>query len=498
LVGGRVRNELLGLQDHGRGVSGGDGLGRITVPLFGGGLELLLFGSQDRVGFDAQSGSGDRVADSLAGSTPGNTFAWATQTEALMWTGPAGRRANAAFRVWRTAFDATANWLATAPLLAEGGLRNVGAAAAISGTVFSSQGEIGVEANRFGTSYVVRDVHPLGAAGEFLNQTGAPVVLAGFLEDRWHSPGGRWGVTAGLRSDFTPWGRVALEPRLRLRFAPTPAVSVSAAYGESRQYLQSFGNAESIIGTMVGVAFPIAADGRRFPVGWADQSTGAITLRPASGMTVTMDAYLRRMDGLLLEAPVSAQPFAIDSIAVGSGRASGALISFEDETPRVTIQGIYAFERTTLHSSGRSYSPAADATHSLAVGIGVRVPAGISLRAALWTSLGRRTSLIGDSLAWTPPSELGGIGDIDGTPQHIRGPLDGQSLPSYMRMDLGLRREWSSMFGHAVRLMGSITVNNVLGRSNVAAMLQPVNVLTAKALYLTGRTVSVRLVWNYQ
>jgi hypothetical protein len=215
-------------------------------------------------------------------------------------------------------------------------------------------------------------------------------------------------------------------------------------------------------------------------------------------MTVTVDAYLRRMDGLLLEAPVTAQPFAINSIAVGSGRASGALLSFEDQTPRVTIQGIYAFERTTLGAFGASYSPAADAVHSLAAGIGVRVPDGVSLRAAIWTSLGRRTSLIGDSLAWTPATELGGIGDMDGTPQHIRGPLDGQALPGYMRLDLGLRREWSSIFGRAVRLMGSITVNNVLGRANVAAMLEPVNVSTARLLYLTGRTVSVRLVWSHE
>jgi RNA polymerase sigma factor (sigma-70 family) len=374
-------------------------------------------------------------------------------------------------------------------------MRTLGAAATLSGPVFSSRGEIGVEADRFGTTYGVRDLGS-AIAGPYLSETAAPIILAGFVEDRWQSPGGRWGVTTGLRSDVAPWGPVALEPRLTTHFAPTPTVSLGAAWGESRQYVQSLSNPESMLGAVVGVPLPVAADGKGLPVGRADQWTGALTLRPAPGTILTLDGYIRRMDGLLLVAPVTAEPFATDSIATGSGRASGILLSVEHQTSRVTIQALYAYGTTTRTALGTSYAPTAGATNSLAAGIGVRIPDGLVLRAALWAAFGRQTTLISDSVAWSPPSQLGGVGDLDGTPQSVGGPLDGQPLPAYVRLDLGVRREWTSILGHAMRVSGSVAVDNVLGRANVAALLAPGNAAPSDPLYYTGRTLSVRLEWN--
>jgi hypothetical protein len=163
----------------------------------------------------------------------------------------------------------------------------------------------------------------------------------------------------------------------------------------------------------------------------------------------------------------------------------------------VTIQALYAYGTTTRTALSTSYVPTAGATNSLAAGIGARVPDGVVLRAALWATFGRQTTLISDSLAWSPPSELGGVGDLDGTPQSIRGPLDGQPLPGYVRLDLGVRREWTSILGRGMRVTGSITVANVLGRANVAALLAPGIGATTDPLYYTGRTLSVRLEWNH-
>ncbi len=506
LVGGRLTNPVLGQQDHGHGPSGADGLARVTVPLFGGGLELLCFGSQDRVGLDTvvsppgtadwQPGTGDRGTDNIGATAAGNTFGWTTQTEALMWTGPTGHPTTMAVRLWRTVLDATGSWLAATPLSVTDAMRTIGAAATLSGPVFSSRGEIGVEADRFGTTYDVGN--PGNAmAGPYLHETAGPVILAGFVEDRWQSSGGRWGMTTGLRSDVAPWGPVALEPRITTRFTPTPTVSLAAAWGESRQYVQSLSNPESILGAVVGMPLPIAANGNGLPVGHADQWTGTLTLRPAPGTILTLDGYARRMDGLLLVAPVTAQPFATDSIAIGSGQASGILLSVEHQTSRVTIQALYAYGTTTRTALGASYVPAAGATNSLAAGISAQVRDGVVLRAALWAAFGRQTTLINDSVAWSPPSELGGVGDLDGTPQSLRGPLDGQPLPGYVRLDLGARREWTSIFGHAMRVTGSIAVDNVLGRANVAALLAPGIGATTDPLYYTGRTLSVRMEWNH-
>jgi hypothetical protein len=502
LVGGRVKNEILGSPDHGRGIGAADGLGRATLPAFGGNLEVLLFGSQDHFAFEATAAPSDGAAgregrDSMSATTPGNAFAWVTQTEALIWTGPVAGHAGAEFRVWRTAYDGSAHWLAAAPLLVESGLRNVGASGAVSGSLFSTRGEIGFEANRFGTSSAVRDAVSDSAPGQFFNQTAAPVVVAGFVEDRWQTPEGTWGVTAGLRTEVFP--QVGVEPRLIVRYAPHPGVALTAGYSGSRQYVQSLSNPESIVGAVVGIALPVATDGTRFPVGTASEGTVSLSLRPGSATTVSLDVYVRSMDGLLLVAPATAQPFAISSVAAGSGRASGALLSFQHQTGRVTVQGLYAYGTTTRTASGATYSPTADATHSLAAGISAPAPGGIRVRADIAASLGRRSSLLGDSLTWSPGNQLGGVGDMDGSPQDIRGPLDGQLLPGYVRADVGLRREWStSVRGHAASLVGSVTVYNLFGRTNVAALVQPAAALTAQALALTPRTISFRLEWHHE
>jgi Carboxypeptidase regulatory-like domain/TonB dependent receptor-like, beta-barrel len=495
LLGGRMRNQLFGSPDHGQGMNAADGLGRATLPVFGGDLELLVFGSQDHFGFEAIAGPDDG-AEQEPGE-PGNAFAWTTQTEALMWQRTLAPRTNVDFRLWRTAYDGTAHWFATAPLLVESGLRNLGATALVSGTPLATRGTVGVEVNRFATSYLVRDAGLEDTPAPLLDESAAPLVVVGFMEDSWQAPNGRWSMTAGLRGEFSR--RVELEPRVTVRFAPTSSVALTAGYSQSRQYVQSLSNPESILGTVMGIALPVAADGARFPVGRANQSSASLTLRPAPATTLNLAVYLRRMDDLLLVAPVTSQPFATDSVAIGSGRASGALVAFAHRTGRVTIQGIYAYGTTTRTASGTTYSPGAEAAHAFAAGITALLSRGVRIRADVAASLGRRSTLLGDSLKWSPASQLGGVGDIDGSPQEIRGALGGQALPGYARFDLGVRREWATTVrGHVARLLASVTVYNVLGRTNVAALVQPATEPTAQALPLAPRGISFRLEWHHE
>jgi hypothetical protein len=496
LMGGRMRNALFGSPDHGKGVGAADGLGRATLPMLGGGLELLVFGSQDHFGFEAAADSGDG-AEAQGASSPGNAFAWVTQTQALMWKRPLAPGTSVDLHLWRTAYDGSAHWLATAPLLVESSLRNLGATALVSGGFFSTRGTLGLELNRFATSYAVHELESNSASGQFLNTSAAPLVIAGFAEDSWQAPDKHWSITAGLRSELGQ--PVAFEPRFIVRFTPSAAVVLTAGYSESRQHLQSLSNPESMIGAVVGIALPVAADGKRFPIGRANQCTASLTVRPAAATTVRLDVYRRDMDDLLLVAPATAQPFATNTVAVGSGRASGALLSFARQFGRVTAQGVYAYGTTTRTAAGVTYSPGADATHSLAAGISALLRAGVRVRAAFTASFGRRSSLLGDSLKWSPAGRLGGVGDLDGTPQTIRGPLDGQALPGYLRIDAGLRRDWStSVHGHVARLQGSLTVFNVLGRTNVAALVQPVPALTAQTLSFAPRGLSIRLEWHHE
>ncbi|HXQ29189.1 MAG TPA: carboxypeptidase regulatory-like domain-containing protein [Gemmatimonadales bacterium] len=499
IAGGRFRNGLLGAPDNGRAVGGGDGFARVTAPMFGGSLELLLFGSEDRVGFDTTVAAGPSlgVSEGETDGNPaasGNGFKWTTLTQALRWTGRFGPSTTADIRAWRTAYDADINWLVAAPLAAASQLRNVGVAVAVSGSALSTQPTLGVDAQQFGSRYTVSAGST--ALGPLLSETAAPIVVGAFLEDRWHPTGSPWNVAAGLRGDVTPWGGVELQPRLTMGFAPTRVVALGATYSESRQYVQSVTNDESFITAVSGIALPVAADGARVPVAAAAQATAALTVRPSSATMVTVEGYSRRMTGLVLVASATALPFTTNGLAIGSGRASGLLVSFERRTPRVTVQALYALGTTTLSASGLSYTPAADPTQSLAAGVSTKGPEGITFRAAAWASLGRRTSVIADSVTWAPASELGGVGDLDGSPLAIRGPLDGAALPAYLRVDLSARREWSSDPGHGARFAGVVAITNLFGRPNVTGLWEAAGASALQALASAGRAISISLEWH--
>jgi hypothetical protein len=110
---------------------------------------------------------------------------------------------------------------------------------------------------------------------------------------------------------------------------------------------------------------------------------------------------------------------------------------------------------------------------------------------------GLPASIYADPIEWAPYTPSSGSGDISGSPQHIIGAVDGVRLPPYLRLDIGIRREWGfSLFGVGAHVAGSASVMNVLGRSNTIGVAAPSGG-SLQWLQLPARSVEVGLEWRH-
>jgi hypothetical protein len=82
--------------------------------------------------------------------------------------------------------------------------------------------------------------------------------------------------------------------------------------------------------------------------------------------------------------------------------------------------------------------------------------------------MGRRTTTISDGFEWEACNLLDKGCEFGGSPHYDGEPLGGTALPTYFRVDLGVRKEWRLGVGGrdaSIALFGTVT--NLLGRKNV-------------------------------
>ena len=70
---------------------------------------------------------------------------------------------------------------------------------------------------------------------------------------------------------------------------------------------------------------------------------------------------------------------------------------------------------------------------------------------------------------WAPGA---GSGELAGTPVNLPGPVNAERLPSYTRLDLGVRREWHFRgVGRGTVLTTGFALTNALDRPNVLGLV---------------------------
>lgn len=474
-----------------------------------GALEVFSYSSADRLAFDARVDAAPADAGAAMGADPSasatvpstppqNGFAWRTRTDAIIWRSRHHAPVELSARAWRTRFDAVADWAATTgPVHLASALSHDGIAADASRHFSSSTISGGVSGERVQTGYGLRHAGVRNSAGPiFSTLDDSRVMLSAFLEDEWRlAP--RWTLTLGVRG--LPGGGHVLDvdPRASVLFAPSPRFAASVGYARTHQYVQSLRNEESIIDAVVGIALPVVAGPSGAPVARSDALTLSADSYLGSGATLSLSAYARWFDGLLLVAPTIAQPFAMSGLARGTGEASGlsALLDWHGE--RVSGHAGYAFGTSRREAAGQRYRSSFAGSHAFNMAIGYRAGAATVWRAALWSSTGRPTSVVNGDLQWAPHSLLSGADEMAGTPERIVGALNGERLTPYARVDFGVRRAlhlgWN---GRGADVTAVLNLTNVLNRANSLGRTLSTDGYTRRDIPMAPRTLTFGLEWR--
>lgn len=508
-AGGAASILLSGRQSY-RGVFAQDGdgmlgnefndiLGRGSLSLGKSEIQLYLLKGSDRLGFPAtiQQSTADQVQ---LPEGPRNQFLWSSQTTGAAWTYSPRQGAVLTTRSWLASSAAGIDWASPREsdrVASE--LQEFGVSSELRLSERSSQHKMGVSFQRPYTEYQVSPLASTGAIQDAgtLHLQSAPIILAAFAEER-RKLGTRWMISAGLRANSVNASDLTLEPRLSIRYHPTPMVDFLAGAARVHQYVQSMWNEESLLDHAVGGNLPVTVGMPGIRPARSDEISGEIRARVDRHANISLNGYARRFSGLLIPAAVSATPFASEVAPPGSGHAGGIEIDARYERGKLGLRASLGTADSRRSADSLQFSPAALRSRWVAVGVVRRIGENALIRVASTLTSGHPTSLVAGDLEWQSPGGLTASGEIAGSPEETLGSLNGQRLPAYFRTDLGLMRHWRvAAAGRDGMLISSITITNLFNRRNLLGYYVSTASAVRQELLYPRRSVAVQLGWRF-
>jgi hypothetical protein len=433
-----------------------DRLAALTLKALGGRLRLLGYANDNDLNSAAVAAGevGDRALR--------NRFEWQSQSLGGEWRRELGA-AEVRVAVWRATSDASASWLAPGGGLGLTSLRrDLGAVAAVEQRTAGGRNELGLRMERRRTGYaIVPD--SAGAAYELASTTPVATLF------------GRYARGIGTRLDLelgasvvAGGGATALDPAAELRWRAADGFVLSATYARRHQLTQSLRNPESIVGNVFPADLPAGAGAAGVPVGRSDLGLVAVELRPSGGVRVAAQAYLRGLDGLVLAAPATGEPFAVAGFATGGGEARGVSIETSLAAARYAVRASYAFQHVRFRAGDTRYAPAFASAHLLDAGLVLFPTPTLVIRVAGSAAAGRRGTAIPDAVEWESCNLRDHGCELAGSPHYEGAALGGAALPPYVSLELGVRKHWHIAVGGRDAVLGLFgTLTNLLGRGNV-------------------------------
>src|SRR6476661_92036 len=275
-------------------------------------------------------------------------------------------------------------------------------------------------------------------------------------------------MSVGLRasSDFAGWA--GLEPRVSASIEPDARSRVGIAVGRSHQALQSVVNDESVLGLLLGFDLPVAAGTGGIPVAQADQLEAYAVRQLGAGVDFAMTAYLRRTDGVALGAASTRDFFPGDSLVVGTGQASGVTGSVSLDRGAVRGRVFVTVARDLRTAGWTQYRTGYGNGTSLGVDLGYRFLSDTRLQLRFRGGAHEPSSVVEPGFDYQPIQD----GELAGTPINLPGDINSTQLPSYSRLDLGLRRDWRVPgLGRGSQLTTAVALTNLLDRTNILGLV---------------------------
>jgi hypothetical protein len=456
---------------HGRS---GDRLITLEAPVIGGRLRVLAYDNDNLIGAAATV-----LADTASPAPARNRLAWYSRSLGTEW-----RREwpGATVRVqgWSAEVTSGATWSAEAGHLTMASHRaDLGALAAVERRSSRSRTEVGLRIEQSRTTYDVRP-DTTGAAWSLHGTT----PVAGVFVRHARALGPRLDLELGTTASLAA-GTAYADPGVRLRWRLDSHLSLSGSYDRRHQLAQSLRNPESVVGNIFPADLYAGVGAPGVPAARSDQAVLAAEYRPSPGIRIGAQGWARAFGGLLLVAPTAAEPFTTDGFTVGSGRARGVAVDASVATIRYAIVATYGFQWVRAGDAALGYTPGFATAHLLDAGVIVFPSATTSVRMGVSGEAGRRATAASGTFEWEACNLRDKGCELAGSPHYQGAPLGGLRLPSYARLDLGVRQRWRvQVGGRDAELAVFGTMTNLLGRTNV---------LTYADDPLTGRRSAVEM-----
>lgn len=454
---------------------------KLTYPLAGGG-RLTATGYQNREGFEFTPR--DTLLDNVVAD-----FGWGSRAAGVQWWQPLGERGtlevrgawtgfagrfHLSERLWVDSLQRYGNELQ--PQL-DADTRVEDAQLSVAGTWNAGAHRLraGVEGHRY---RFFQDLAPVEEemrewiAAFRMDQ--APLTVSLWAEDVWDAGSGvqlRGGVrvlSAGSRG-------TAVMPRLGARWTVTPRLSVSAAAGRSAQVMHSLLDPERIPSSVMAYDALAAGDGLTISddlvlgAAWAD-----------GGTELRVDAYARRVSGLPLPPPhdhlfrnALVHP---DSFTAGSAVARGVEVLGTHRRGSSGIQLAYSLSFAQRRLDTMTWTPRFDRRHSVDLSAWTGWGRGGQLSMRLTAASGQPyTPVVATTRRWyfdPTTGQMVGPGPVE----PVLGEYNAARLPAYLRLDVGVRREFHPRWGgREVALTPYLQVVNVFNRPNVLFAIPETN-----------------------
>ena len=429
-----------------------DGLAKLEAPLLRGRLRVLAYEMGNSMGSAA---AGDESA-----APSRNGFEWGSRSVGAQWTGHTSW-GTVRLQGWSASTEAEAMWLG-GPIELAAEREDEGLLALVERSGTRSSIMAGMRVERSWTAY--RSA-ALDTTGSRLDLNARTPIASAFIQ--YHRPlaarfSGDAAVSASSAAGGLHW---SLQGQLRYQFPGR--LTLSTSYVRAHQFAQSLRNSESVVGKIFPAELYVGAGSNGVPVARNERGILALDYRPTANLRVGVQAYLSRSSGLVLVAPSTVEPFAVDRLTSGSGSAPGLAVDAAFRGSRYGLLASYSWQQVRLTYAGSSYRPAYGTSHGFALG-GILFPTTTSsVRLGLTGALGRRATGVAGEFEWEACNLLDRGCEFGGSPRSD-GRLGGTALPAYLRLDLGLRQHWHFVLGGKdVMLALYGTVTNLLGRNNV-------------------------------
>lgn len=442
-----------------------DWLVKSDTRLGAGTFTLLGALAEDRTAFSTRTES-----DTGPSPTGRHAFDWIAATVAATWLTPLKPGMTLRTSAWRADFDGDASWLGASRLTMRSMRRTVGVQSSLVRSLPDAEIRAGVDLLRDRIGYGAADTSDGGLAGKALS--GSVESSVALFAEYWRRFATNWDVRPGLRALLVTTGSMLVEPRLSASFHLSPSFAISAGLARNYQTTQSLRNPESPAASVFGPDLPVLAS-PSVPIGRADEATLAIAAGDGR-VRLTVDAYARRLTGLVLAQPYTGLPFVLGQPALGSGRAQGVGAGLDLHTERLTGRVAGGLSRALVsvaHSpqnAPTAYQPGFASTSSLTAAANYRLGDNTSLNSAFIGRWGRRTTLFDGAFEWAGCDAFDGGCEISGSPGGALGATSGKRLPAYLRWDVGARRAWTAQLGaRDVEFALQAIVRNLLDRRNI-------------------------------